>query len=189
MLKKETSTIFKESNILTQTQSVDLIKLIKWPLNRTWTLRYQATINGFDAQDFHSRCDQYNNTLTVIKTTRAFIFGGFTTANWSGSTQYKRDPNAFIFSLINSDNLPSLLTIKTPLKAIVADSTKGPVFGMGFDFSVANQSNINTNSSSQSDNSYQITDFKLTKYREKAVSNSICSKYSFLSFSLKFWFK
>jgi len=34
---------------------------------QNWSLIYQASIDGFDASSFHSKCDRALNTLIVIK--------------------------------------------------------------------------------------------------------------------------
>jgi hypothetical protein len=36
--------------------------------NKQWTLLYRATEDGFDAADFHRKCDNKGATLTIIKT-------------------------------------------------------------------------------------------------------------------------
>ena len=60
---------------------------------------YQATIDGTNAIDFHSKCDNIPNTLTIIKSKGNRRFGGFTTQTWDTSGKYKDDKNAFLFSL------------------------------------------------------------------------------------------
>jgi hypothetical protein len=49
--------------------------------------------DGFEAQEFHRRCDGHANTLTVILDTKGNIFGGFTPVEWESPTshRYKRD--------------------------------------------------------------------------------------------------
>jgi hypothetical protein len=58
---------------------------------------YDASRNGWAAEDFHNCCDEKGWTLTIVETTKGFIFGGFTTAEWQTpaypSTSYlKTDP-------------------------------------------------------------------------------------------------
>ena len=60
---------------------------------------YQATIDGGEPNNFHSKCDNIPNTLTVIQTKGNRRFGGFTTLSWDRSGQWKDDKNAFLFSL------------------------------------------------------------------------------------------
>jgi hypothetical protein len=38
---------------------------------------YNASTDGWDADDFHRFCDIKGWTLTIIKTTDNYIFGGF----------------------------------------------------------------------------------------------------------------
>ena len=60
---------------------------------------YQATIDGGDAAIFHQKCNYIPNTLTVIKSKKNRRFGGFTTQVWDNSGSFKKDENAFLFSL------------------------------------------------------------------------------------------
>ena len=69
---------------------------------KQFKLLYRATRDGFAASSFHAKCDQQPNTLTVIKTTNGFIFGGYTAVAWDSTSRHKIDPNAFIFSLVNA---------------------------------------------------------------------------------------
>ena len=44
---------------------------------------YNARTDGWKASDFHRCCDQKERTLSIVKTTDNYIFGGFTTAEWT----------------------------------------------------------------------------------------------------------
>jgi hypothetical protein len=46
-------------------------------------LLYRASRDGWQGQDFHSRCDNKGATVTVIKCTGGFVFGGYADAPWS----------------------------------------------------------------------------------------------------------
>ena len=48
---------------------------------------------------FHNYCNNKGYTLTLIRTTRGYRCGGFTTQNWSSRGSYVNDKNAFLFSL------------------------------------------------------------------------------------------
>ena len=127
------SIIFKNSTILTYEQSSDLVKLIG--LNNTNVkLLYQASRDGFDNRIFHSKCDGVAGTLAIIKTENSNIFGGYTSADWSGNQQYKSDSTAFLFSLVNGYNVSVKMDIVEGKAAILADSNFGFVFGGGSDF-------------------------------------------------------
>ena len=60
---------------------------------------------------------------------------------------YKSDPNAFLFSLVNKDNRPLKVKVKTDQiqHAIICNSCYGPVFS---DINISD--NCNTNSDSYS---------------------------------------
>ena len=98
-----------KSQILNDGQSLELIKMCEFNKNhRKYTLLYRGSRDGLTAWDFHSKCDNKSPTLTIIKPLNsANIFGAYTEATWSSSSnEFKSDPNAFIFSLTNKDNLP-----------------------------------------------------------------------------------
>ena len=80
--------------------------------NVIYNLVYRASEDGDKASDFHSRCDKIGPNITLIKTKKGFVFGGFTFKNWEhmprdidpnkpnlGSAS--RDARAFGFSVNN----------------------------------------------------------------------------------------
>jgi hypothetical protein len=118
------------SKILTGNQPFDLLKLCEFSLDDEWTLLYRGTGNGFGAVDFHSRCDDRTNTLTILKAeSSSYIFGGFTSLSWNGSNQHKTDLNCFLFSLTNKDNQPCKMNTQNPTQAIYCTPECGPTFG------------------------------------------------------------
>lgn len=94
-------------------------------------LLYRGSRDGFSAADFHSKCDSRANTITIIETSKGFVFGAFTQASWSSgeSGVYKLDPNAFLFSLVNPFEKPFVCQITKPDYAIYCEASKGPTFG------------------------------------------------------------
>ena len=140
------STIFKNSTILTNEQSLALCNLTNIPSNKAYTLIYQGSRDGFKASDFHSKVDGYQGTLTVIKTVNSSIFGGYTEAEWNYTGNYKYDANAFIFSLVNNLNKSVKMNVKPTYYSIYGQPSNGPTFGNGHDIYISDQSNINTNS-------------------------------------------
>ena len=89
---------------------------------------YQATIDGGDPIDFHKKCDNFTNTLTLIKSLGNRRFGGFTFNSWDSKSGYKSDNNAFIFSLDKKQIYPCINN-----NAILCEKNCGPVFGNGWD--------------------------------------------------------
>ena len=106
----------------------DLFKLIK--LNRKCDILYRGTRDGFKAANFHDKCDNKGATLTIIKV-NSNIFGGYTEMSWNGNNGYIKDPNAFIFSLINNKNLPFVAKVENSTYSIYSNSSYGPTFGFG----------------------------------------------------------
>lgn len=128
------STSFVNSTILTNELSTKLTSLLT--ANRSSDLSsikliFQASVDGFSAATFHSKCDGVLGTLFVAKSPNGNIFGGYTEADWSGYYQFKNDPNAFLFSLINNYNTPVKMPTSNPSMAINGYSQYGPSFGSG----------------------------------------------------------
>ena len=151
-----------KSNILKGQQPLKLIKLCEFDLQDTFKLLYRASEHGFDANNFHSKCDGKANTLTIFKASEcSFIFGGFTSATWIGSGQWKSDPNAFLFSLTNKDNQPCKMNIDPNQHqyAIYGQFGFGPSFGVNYghgnDIFIASNANANSDSLSNLGSSYK----------------------------------
>ena len=97
-------------------------------------LLYKATRNGFGAKDFHLKCDNFENTLVVIKSTEGNIFGGFASKPWNNKVDstdygYVYDALAYIFSLVNKDNKPFKTVFNNCRQGIFCCDTSGPSFG------------------------------------------------------------
>ena len=136
------STILKNSTIFTQEQSQLLKNLTNFPSETVYTLIYQATKNGFGMSDFHSKCDGIMNTLMIIKTTESYVFGGFTTQDWSKLGSYQSDSNAFLFSLINPFNQPVKMNLVLPDFAISSGESS---ITFGYEIVLNDFSNQNVN--------------------------------------------
>ena len=108
---------------------------------------WRGTRDGFDSAAFHRLCDGKDKTLTVVKNTEGFIFGGFTAVPWSSVKGYKTDDTAFIFSLTNPSGSTLKLKATQPEQAVYHHPSWGPVFGGGdSDLYVCNSSNTNRRS-------------------------------------------
>jgi hypothetical protein len=134
-------------------------------------LQYRATRDGFSAQNFHSQCDGIPNTLTIIKSTNGNIFGGFTEKKWQSTIngQYVADPNAFVFSLVNKENKPFKGICTDSGKAIVCNSSYGPVFGASHEICITSDSNSNQNSLSNFGLAYMHDDYKYGTEKAKSI--------------------
>jgi hypothetical protein len=147
---------FKGEIIKDEQQCLELINLCEFSPNDKWSLLYRATRDGFGSDVFHTRCDGHSNTLTILKAKESkFVFGGFTTVSWDSSSDYKSDPNAFLFSLTNKDNTPLKMKVDPDEheSAIICHSRYGPTFGN--DICIANNANTTMNGYSNLGYSYK----------------------------------
>ena len=106
---------------------------------------------GNTAKSFHNYCDNKGPTLTVVYATSGYYFGGYTTENWDCSGAYKKDANAFIFSLNNNKYAKA-----SNDNAIYCASNYGPTFGGGNDLYIADKCNENSNSNNCTNNTYNF---------------------------------
>ena len=77
-------------------------------------LIYRATEDGDTVKEFFSNCGEKGPTLSLIKTKKGRIFGGFSKAEWTNKKGVVRlyDNNAFLFSL---DNMKKYKILKPEL--------------------------------------------------------------------------
>ncbi len=107
-------------------------------------LIYQATRDGWTADNFHNKCDYQGPTITIVKTNKNRIFGGFTTQTWDKLGHYKSDSSAFVYSVDLGAKFAA-----DPAKnvnAIYCHATYGPTFGDAHFIYIANNPNGNTSS-------------------------------------------
>jgi hypothetical protein len=66
-------------------------KLDEWlPEKGNWNICWRATRDGWESAVFHSKCDGKIPTLTVVKVVknnRTYVFGGYSTVTWAGSSK------------------------------------------------------------------------------------------------------
>jgi hypothetical protein len=133
---------------------------------KTVSLLWQGSRDGFDAEEFHDRCDGHGNTLTVILDTNGNIFGGFSPVKWEypdwddefegERNGYRGDESmrSFLFTVKNRYNLPPRrfgLKAERKDRAILFDTDWGPQFGSGCGYGdITISSNCHTNTSSMS---------------------------------------
>ena len=156
-----------DSTILDKQNQSAINELCKFPSAKQWKLQYRATRDGFGAEDFHSKCDGFANTLTIIKSEHGNIFGGFTEEAWDSSSGCHADPKAFIFSLVNKENKPFKAISKNNVYAICCDSNNGPIFG--YDIHIASDSNSKQNSYSNFGDSYKHPDYQFGTDKAKSI--------------------
>ena len=126
-----------ENSVIMKTNEFNFIKMEieKRMKNQIKSIKklYQATIDGGEPINFHLKCDNIPNTLTLIESKEKRRFGGFTSLCWESSEEdtAKNDINAFLFNL----DMKEIYPVKTleGKDAIRCKKDWGPVFGRGKD--------------------------------------------------------
>jgi hypothetical protein len=123
------------------------------------SLLWRGSRDGFQAQEFHRRCDGHANTLTVIFDTNGNIFGGFTPVEWESRVHnygvgddnncLKADDSLknFLFTLNNPHNIPTrrfALKAEKKQSALYCNGWCGPRFGDASDICISSDCNTNT---------------------------------------------
>ena len=62
-------------------------------------LLYRGSRDGWKASDLHANCDNKGATITVIRSSDGFIFGGFADKSWKPSGEWCKSDKAFLLSL------------------------------------------------------------------------------------------
>jgi len=175
-----------QSAILSNEQMTELMILCKFSLNQKWKLIYKATRDGFGAADFHSKCDSYQNSLVIFKSTNGNVFGGYTKQSWSGYDQWKSDQNSFLFSFINQHDKKIVMKFTKDSQAINADSKYGPIFGMGIDLLICNNSNTRNESFSNLGYNYKHPSYA---YDSKEAKSFLAGSHKFCTTEIEVYTK
>nr|XP_040056344.1 interferon-induced protein 44-like [Gasterosteus aculeatus aculeatus]XP_040056345.1 interferon-induced protein 44-like [Gasterosteus aculeatus aculeatus] len=69
-------------------------------------LLYKASVHGFAALAFHNRCDRQGPTVIVAYNDAGFVFGAYTSQDYSQSGQEVHDGGAFLYSISSGGNKP-----------------------------------------------------------------------------------
>ena len=102
-----------------------------------WKLIYTASQDGFQASDFHRCCDGKGETVSVLKSSEGFLFGGYTDVPWHnpslGSWNYSTKSFLFSFKSFLTGGVPVKLTLNdgNNSRAVYHCNTNGLVFGYG----------------------------------------------------------
>eukprot|EP01122_Echinamoeba_exundans_P013160 TRINITY_DN5700_c0_g1_i1.p1 TRINITY_DN5700_c0_g1~~TRINITY_DN5700_c0_g1_i1.p1 ORF type:complete len:361 (+),score=51.72 TRINITY_DN5700_c0_g1_i1:40-1083(+) len=131
---------FMESTILTPEHKS---KLREW-YGPGWKLLYKASRDGWDANTFHSKCDNKGKTISVISHSNgAYLIGGFTTTSWDSSgVRYVTSPDASIFTLVNPKGVaPTKFRQNEGPSSIMCHPGYGPTFGSGHDIHISTAAN------------------------------------------------
>ena len=131
--------IIKNSNIMQKKEELNLIEQrLKQDIfsNKkiSFKLRYCGTKDGDDSKIFHSKCDNIQNQLVLVKTKEGLKFGGYTRLGFNSSGSAIKDKDAFLFSLDLMKTYDAIEGNET----IYCYSSSGPTFGYSSDISIEN---------------------------------------------------
>jgi hypothetical protein len=147
---------------LSSTQEQSLLALTGFGA-KSFSLLWRGSRDGFEAFKFHELCngkpDTLTLTLTLIKSTTGYIFGGYTSVPWSNQTCFKADITAFLFTLTNPNYIPLKLKV-TAQNAVYHCVSYGPCFGSSSKDLFINCSSNNDTSNSIRFNAYQFPNGK-----------------------------
>ncbi|XP_073254216.1 uncharacterized protein [Porites lutea] len=113
-----------------------------------WKRCWRASVDGWAASTFHSRCDGKGPTVTIIRVGK-YIFGGYISISWASSGGAQYDSKAFLFSLVNKPGwapvkLPQTGKYSSRRYSIYRGSSDGPTFGVGHDIYISNYASSNS---------------------------------------------
>ena len=103
-----------DSKILAETnrEKEFLKKIFEWTNYNKMELIYRGSRDGMTSNNFHNKCDYKNPTIVLYKNIKNSVFGGFTSLAWANNGDYRSDPQAFIFTLINIHNSVSKILMR-----------------------------------------------------------------------------
>ena len=128
-----------DSQILKETKREKefLNKIFEWTNYNRMELIYRGSRDGMTSNNFHNKCDNKNPTIVLYKNIKDSVFGGFTSLAWANSGNYRPDPQAFIFTLVNIHNSePTKFKIKSENEGVYHNSGYGPTFGSNCDIGI-----------------------------------------------------
>ena len=121
-------------------------------LAASWHEIYRATRDGFDAETFHTRCDNTPHLLALVREKKeGWLFGGYTSVGWlterrgGGAPRYP-DPEAFLFTLSNPADHPEKLASQGTGKEMTYQDAYLATFGVGADMLISRDADVNSGS-------------------------------------------
>ncbi|KAK9967594.1 hypothetical protein ABG768_001981 [Culter alburnus] len=136
------------------------------------TLLYKASVHGYNASAFHQRCDRQGPTLLVAYNRSGYIFGGYTSVDYTQSGWEIKDEEAFLFSF--QGGTCGYIKVNSGYNARY-DDAQGPNFGQQLYFCYNNQpvvyyqggSAFNINTSSMYGKDTQLSECEVYKVEQE----------------------
>jgi len=114
------------------------VKFNEWLPGKRVRLLYRSSRDGASAASFHRKCDGQGPTVTLIKSSGGYVFGGYAGVAWSSAYGHHACPSAFLFTVTNPHGDPiSRFMSNGDIYAVGCSSRYGPAFGYGHDLHVS----------------------------------------------------
>ena len=130
-----------DSILLNETKKCNecLNKIYEWTGGKNMELLYRGTRDGMSGNAFHNKCNNKGPTISLFKNEKGYIFGGYTSIDWQGGSEYnyRSAPDSFIFTLTNMYNIsPTKFPNSEQNYSLCDSSSRGPTFGGGHDICI-----------------------------------------------------
>ena len=125
-MKLRNISIFNDSKIVGDKIEYE-INLINWINSKNQIkakLLYRKSRDGDTFNSFHQLCDNKGPTITLIRSSEGFIFGGYTPLSWDNHSDWKYDAQSFLFSL----TFGKIFRKKKKSNSIYCSKSTGPWF-------------------------------------------------------------
>jgi hypothetical protein len=156
-------------------------------LKQNWILLFRASRDGFTASDFHKHCDNFQETITIIRTPNKCIFGGYSPLSWGMNCGYITNTDAWIFSLVrpHSDEPVQMFNSGPQFVgeySLSIYSHQGPTFGGGYDIHLSDSFNNNDHNYTNLHFSYAIpTSDDPSISDTKFAQEYLCGSYHYVA--------
>jgi hypothetical protein len=130
--KETVSLVFPASAVLSGSvvgREVDVM-FGEWLPGKRFRLLFRSSRDGATAASFHCLCDGQGPTVTLIKSSGGYVFGGYAGVAWSSDDTYYACPSAFLFTVTNPHGDPITRFMSNgDGAAVLCYSGEGPSFG------------------------------------------------------------
>ena len=113
-------------------------KIYEWTKYKGIELLYRGSRDGTLSKNFHEKCDNQGETVTLYKNEIGNIFGGYSSISWtSKSDSFNNAPGSFLFTLTNIYNIePTQFQSNNDKREVRHSPNYGPSFGGGTDLGI-----------------------------------------------------
>ena len=109
-------------------------KMLEWCGFTKMELLFRGSRDGMNSKNFHDKCDNKGQTITLFQNQKDNIFGGYTSISWSSDGKWHTDKDCFLFTLTNIyGSEPTKFKNINKGDEVYHYTNDGPVFGYGPD--------------------------------------------------------